>query len=107
MIKTIRIIISEEQHQKSPADFGILAITHPMNDTVEDILNSAAIQKSGTFRIVLMTLAVCVIAASFSMFLVSENSSQSKHLQQVFGISPWMYHLVNLIYDFVSLSWLL
>jgi hypothetical protein len=86
---------------KSPSDFGILAISHPMNDTAEDILNSMAIQKSGTFRIVLMTLAICVIAASFSMFLVSENASKSKHLQQVFGISPFLYHLVNLIYDFV------
>lgn len=85
---------------KSPSDFGIFAISHPMNDTAEDILNSTAIQKTGTFRIVLMTLAICVIAASFSMFLVGENTSKSKHLQQVFGISPWLYHLVNLIYDF-------
>lgn len=49
-----------------------------------------------------MTLAISVITASFSMFLVDENSSQSKHLQKVFGISPWLNHLVNLIYDFVS-----
>lgn len=35
---------------KSPSDFGILNINHPMNDTVEDILNSVAIQKTGTFR---------------------------------------------------------
>ncbi|KAI6182270.1 ATP-binding cassette sub-family A member 1 [Aphelenchoides bicaudatus] len=85
---------------KSPADYGILPISHPMNDTVEDILNSMAIQKTGTFRIVLMTLAICVIAASFSMFLVDEHSSKSFHLQKVFGISPWLYHCVNLIYDF-------
>jgi hypothetical protein len=48
-----------------------------------------------------MILAICVITASFSMFLVSENSTKSKHLQRVFGINPWMYHLVNFIYDFV------
>lgn len=42
-----------------------------------------------------------MIAASFSMFLVSENASKSKHLQHVFGVSPVMYHVVNLIYDFM------
>lgn len=54
-----------------------------------------------------MTLAICVIASSFSMFLVDENASKGTHLQKVFGISPWLYHLVNLIYDFVSVLKLL
>ncbi|KAI6203529.1 ATP-binding cassette sub-family A member 1 [Aphelenchoides besseyi] len=85
---------------QSPNKFGIYAINHPMNDTAENILNSAAIQKSGTFRVVLMTLALCVITARFSVFLVNENSSRSKHLQRVFGINPWLYHTVNFIYDF-------
>jgi hypothetical protein len=67
-----------------------------------------AIQKTGTFRIVLMTLAICVIASSFSMFLVDENASKGTHLQKVFGISPWLYHFVNLVYDFVSFwGWLI
>ncbi|KAI6229043.1 ATP-binding cassette sub-family A member 1 [Aphelenchoides fujianensis] len=81
---------------------GIHAISHPMNDTAQDILNSAAIQKSGTFRVVLITLALCVITSRFSVFLVTESSSRSKHLQRVFGINPVLYHLINFVYDFVS-----
>lgn len=98
------VLRSQLPNGKSPADYGILAINHPMNSTADDILNSTAIQKSGTFRVVLMTLAICVIVASFAMFLVDENTSKSKHLQNVFGISPWLYHFVNLVYDFVSLK---
>jgi hypothetical protein len=86
---------------KSPSDFGILAISHPMNYTVKDMIDPIYIQKVTYFRIVLITFAICVISASFSMFLVNENRSKSKHLQHVFGISPFLYHLVNLIYDFV------
>jgi hypothetical protein len=86
---------------KSPSNFGILAISHPMKETAKDGLDSIPIQKRVSFRIVLIIFAICVISSSFSMFLVSENASKSKHLQQVFGISPFLYHLVNLIYDFI------
>jgi hypothetical protein len=86
---------------KSPSDFGIFAISHPMNDTAENSINSFSIQGIDIYRVILIILAICVITASFSIFLVDENVSKSKHLQQVFGISLWLYHLVNLIYDFI------
>jgi hypothetical protein len=49
-----------------------------------------------------MILVMCVITASFSLILVDERRSFSKHLQRIFGVSPWMYQLVNFCYDFIT-----
>uniref|UniRef100_A0A914DTF3 ABC transporter domain-containing protein n=1 Tax=Acrobeloides nanus TaxID=290746 RepID=A0A914DTF3_9BILA len=34
------------------------------------------------------------------MLLVDEDASHSKHLQKVFGVSPWMYWVTNFLCDF-------
>lgn len=53
------------------------------------------------FRIVLIQLVLCVIPASFSMFLVEERVSFSKQLQLIYGIPPVLYTMINMLYDFV------
>ncbi|VDK30002.1 unnamed protein product [Anisakis simplex] len=55
------------------------------------------------FRIVLLLLAVSVIVASFSMVLVDERVSYSKHLQFVSGVKPLLYWIINFLHDVVRL----
>uniref|UniRef100_A0A0M3IWL6 Stage II sporulation protein M n=1 Tax=Ascaris lumbricoides TaxID=6252 RepID=A0A0M3IWL6_ASCLU len=53
------------------------------------------------FRIVLLLLALSVIVASFSMVLVEERISYSKHLQTISGVKPWLYWIVNFVHDMI------
>jgi len=80
----------------------IVTITHPMNHSIQQSLDTDSIERSTMFRVVLVQLVFSVIPASFSMLLVEERMSFSKHLQRIFGTPPYLYVLVNLLYDFVS-----
>ncbi|KAH7728597.1 ABC transporterATP-binding protein [Aphelenchoides avenae] len=98
----LRATAVDQSENVSASDVGILAISHPMNNTVDEALDANAIQKTVSFRIVLMILVLCVITSSFCLQLVDERRSFSKHLQRIFGISPWIYELVNFLYDFAT-----
>ena len=85
-----------------PEEIGIMTISHPMNKTVEGAVgDSQQLQKTIFFRVVVMILVLSFIPASVCMLLVEERSSFSRHLQTVFGVSPWMYWVTNFIYDYV------
>ena len=53
-------------------------------------------------------IAICVIfamsfiPASFTMYLIEERTSNSKHLQFVSGVNPVVYWFSNFSWDLVS-----
>jgi len=58
-----------------------------------------------------VVIAICVIfamsfiPASFTMYLIEERVSNSKHLQFVSGVNPIMYWVSTFCWDMVSLHW--
>lgn len=56
-----------------------------------------------------VVIAICVIfamsfiPASFTMVLIEERASNSKHLQFVSGVNPFMYWVTNFFWDMVTL----
>jgi hypothetical protein len=56
-----------------------------------------------------VTIAICVIfamsfvPASFVMVLIEERSSNSKHLQFVSGVNPFIYWVANFAWDMVNI----
>uniref|UniRef100_A0AC34QV07 ABC transporter domain-containing protein n=1 Tax=Panagrolaimus sp. JU765 TaxID=591449 RepID=A0AC34QV07_9BILA len=90
---------------KDPEEVGIMTISHPMNKTVEDAVGfSDQLQKTMMFRVVVSVLVLSFIPASACLLLVEERTSFSRHLQSVFGVSPWLYWLTNFIYDYMILN---
>uniref|UniRef100_A0A7E4VBK1 ABC transporter domain-containing protein n=2 Tax=Panagrellus redivivus TaxID=6233 RepID=A0A7E4VBK1_PANRE len=86
----------------APETIGIMAINHPMNETVEGAVgDSQQLQKTIIFRVVIMVLVLSFLPASTCILLVEERISYSRHLQSVFGVSPWMYWVTNFVYDYV------
>ncbi|XP_052777802.1 phospholipid-transporting ATPase ABCA1-like [Mya arenaria] len=83
-----------------PADYSIVAISHPMKMT-KDQLDITALLSD--FREV--TISICVIfamsfiPASFTMYLIEERVSNSKHLQFVSGVNPCIYWVSNFCWD--------
>uniref|UniRef100_A0A183V9A3 ABC transporter domain-containing protein n=1 Tax=Toxocara canis TaxID=6265 RepID=A0A183V9A3_TOXCA len=82
-----------------PESVGILAYSHPMNESITDMADQSNAARMIAFRIVLLLLVLSVIIASFSMVLVEERITYSKHLQTVSGVKPWLYWTVNFVHD--------
>ncbi|XP_059140252.1 phospholipid-transporting ATPase ABCA1-like, partial [Physella acuta] len=88
---------------KTPNNYGIVAINHPM------ILTSQEIQIETIHRNAVNVVAsICVIfamsfvPASFVLYLIEERVSNSKHLQFVSGIKPTVYWLANWAWDMLN-----
>lgn len=110
----------------NPEDYGISAINHPMNRTRAQLYayslwvlsTPLSIQAHGKATLVLsvcrkasvidvmiaisVIFAMCMIPASFVLFLIEERTSGSKHLQFVSGIHPVVYWVANFTWDMVS-----
>ncbi|KJH53200.1 ABC transporter, ATP-binding protein [Dictyocaulus viviparus] len=82
-----------------PNNLGIITISHPMNTTVQDTVDSEASKKLVAFRIVLIMLVLCVIPAGFTVFLVEERVCDAFHLQLVSGLSKFTYWMTSYIFD--------
>ncbi|XP_078319655.1 phospholipid-transporting ATPase ABCA1-like isoform X1 [Crassostrea virginica] len=86
-----------------PTRYGITTVNHPMeltkNQLNEQLLYQGAID---------VVIAICVIfamsfiPASFTMVLIEERSSNSKHLQFVSGVNPIMYWVTNFFWDMIN-----
>lgn len=86
----------------SRGDYGIVAINHPMNLTMNQ-LALETLKKAGTSILVAVTVlfAMSFVPASFLIFLIEEKISNSKHLQLVSGVNKLIYWVQVYTWDFV------
>ncbi|GFR59378.1 ATP-binding cassette sub-family A member 1 [Elysia marginata] len=85
---------------KTAEEYGIVTTSHPLRRTE----NSAIQNAHGGF----LASAICILfafsflPAGFVVFVVEEKSSNSKDLQILCGIKPFLYWLVNWMWDMVN-----
>lgn len=86
-----------------PTRYGITTVNHPMELTKTQLNEQLLYQ--GAIDVV---IAICVIfamsfiPASFTMVLIEERASNSKHLQFVSGVNPFMYWVTNFFWDMIN-----
>ncbi|XP_064626259.1 phospholipid-transporting ATPase ABCA1-like isoform X3 [Lineus longissimus] len=86
-----------------PNKAGITLIQHPLNLTKSQLIGETA--KQGYVDVL---IAICVIfalsfiPASFVLYLIEERTSNSKHLQFVSGVSPYIYWCANIVWDLMN-----
>lgn len=84
----------------NPADHGIVAFNHPMPFTTQQYL-----AQSETAILLNLFVAICIIfalsfiPASFLVFLLEERENNSKQLQFVSGVKPYIYWVSNFVWD--------
>nr|UOU03308.1 ATP-binding cassette subfamily A1-like 1 [Brachionus rubens] len=86
-----------------PREHGIVAINHPMSFTRSQFLSQLE------QRIIIdLFVAVCIIfalsfiPASFLVFLLEERANNSKQLQFVSGVRPYIYWISNYVWDLLN-----
>ncbi|XP_019523093.1 PREDICTED: retinal-specific ATP-binding cassette transporter [Hipposideros armiger] len=97
-------ILRASLHQdRNPEEYGITAISQPLNLTKEQLSEIIVLTTS-----VDAVVAICVIfamsfvPASFVLYLIQERVNKAKHLQFVSGVSPTAYWLTNFIWDIMN-----
>ncbi|PIO76738.1 ABC transporter, ATP-binding protein [Teladorsagia circumcincta] len=88
-----------ESKDTDPSTLGIIAVNHPMNQTVKESFDAEGSSKLIVFRIVLIVLVLCVIPAGFTVFLVEERVCDAFHLQLVSGLSRFTYWFTGYLFD--------
>lgn len=87
----------------NPADHGIVAYNHPMPFTSKQFLD-----QSETTILINLFVAICIIfalsfiPASFLVFLLEERENNSKQLQFVSGVKPYIYWVSNFFWDLIN-----
>jgi ATP-binding cassette subfamily A (ABC1) protein 1 len=95
--------INEENNYSNymnPAEHGIVAFNHPMNFTKAQFLEQ--LEKRiviDLFVAICMIFALSFIPASFLVFLLEERETNTKQLQFVSGVKPYVYWTSNFIWD--------
>ena len=86
-----------------PLNVGIIGINHPLPFKPQQ-LNQATVEPiaNDLFVAICILLALSFIPASFLIFLVDERASNSKQLQFISGIKPYIYWISNFIWDLVN-----
>ncbi|XP_071145778.1 phospholipid-transporting ATPase ABCA1-like isoform X2 [Mytilus edulis] len=88
---------------QNPEEFGITTVNYPMNATVKQFTEETLRESFIDVTIAIcMIFAMSFIPASFVMVLIEERSSNSKHLQFVSGVNPFIYWLANFLWDMVN-----
>ena len=91
------------QENVDPADIGIICINHPLPYTSAEL--SQERDESGEndiFVAICILFALSFIPASFLIFIVDERASNSKQLQFISGIKPYIYWIANFIWDLMN-----
>ncbi|KAK3933415.1 Phospholipid-transporting ATPase ABCA1, partial [Frankliniella fusca] len=92
---------------KNSRDYGIQTYNWPLpKDPDEDDKNKIDPVEIGvTFSSAITVIfAMSFVPASFVMYLVEERVQQSKHLQLVSGLRPYVYWLQNYTWDLVNFA---
>uniref|UniRef100_A0A1I8FY41 ABC transporter domain-containing protein n=1 Tax=Macrostomum lignano TaxID=282301 RepID=A0A1I8FY41_9PLAT len=82
---------------------GVSGWTHPITfrtTYVQNVLSANTMVSAMT--VVSIIFALSFIPASFVIFLISEKTTNAKHLQFVSGINPTMYWVVNHIWNLLN-----
>jgi ATP-binding cassette subfamily A (ABC1) protein 1 len=85
------------------SEYGIVAINHPMDFTTGDLANQLLLQLFiDLFVAICIIFALSFIPASFLVFLLEERENNSKQLQFVSGVKPYIYWLSNFLWDLIN-----
>jgi ATP-binding cassette subfamily A (ABC1) protein 1 len=87
------------------ANVGLISINHPLPYTVKQINDQLTSNRNignQVFVSICIIFALSFIPASFLIFTVDERSSNSKQLQFVSGIKPYIYWTANFIWDMLN-----
>nr|QNH67855.1 ATP-binding cassette transporter subfamily A member 1-like protein X1 [Brachionus rotundiformis] len=86
-----------------PTEHGIVATNHPMSFTrlqfIEQLEQRIMID---LFVAVCIIFALSFIPASFLVFLLEERANNSKQLQFVSGVRPYVYWISNFMWDLIN-----
>ncbi|CAF1655294.1 unnamed protein product, partial [Adineta ricciae] len=74
-----------------PSAYGITTINHPMNETNNMLSTEFILQGSDVVISVFIIVAMSFVPASFTLFLVYERATKSKHIQYINGLYPLVY----------------
>ncbi|KAE8742746.1 ABC-transporter, subfamily A member 02 [Frankliniella occidentalis] len=100
----LRSLLPEDKKNAS-RQYGILTSNHPLPLTPEQYkdktMNEAFIV---LFHAVSVIFAMSFVPASFVIFLIEDRVAQSKHLQLVSGLRPFVYWLQSYTWDLVSFA---
>ncbi|XP_033737996.1 ATP-binding cassette sub-family A member 7-like isoform X2 [Pecten maximus] len=97
------ILRSMAPNVSKPTDYGIVTFNHPVEYTKSQ-LTTKLLRASGVDLVIAicMIFAMSFIPASFTMVLIEERASNSKHLQFVSGVNPTVYWISNSTWDMMS-----
>ncbi|XP_062988617.1 retinal-specific phospholipid-transporting ATPase ABCA4 [Elgaria multicarinata webbii] len=88
---------------RNSEDYGITAISHPLNLTKEQLSEVTVLTTSVDAVVsICVIFAMSFIPASFVLYLIQERVTKAKHLQFVSGMSPFVYWITNFLWDIVN-----
>ncbi|CAF1349808.1 unnamed protein product [Adineta steineri] len=85
-----------------PSAYGITTINHPMNETNNMLSTEFILQGSDVVISIFIIVAMSFVPASFTLFLVYERATKSKHIQYINGLYPLVYWLTNFVWDLLN-----
>ncbi|CAF0986967.1 unnamed protein product [Rotaria sordida] len=85
-----------------PSAYGITTFNHPMNETNNMLSTEFILQGSDVVISIFIIVAMSFVPASFTLFLVYERATKSKHIQYINGLFPLVYWLTNFVWDLLN-----
>ena len=73
-----------------------------MNETNNMLSTEFILQGSDVIISIFIIVAMSFVPASFTLFLVYERATKSKHLQYINGLYPLIYWLTNFVWDLLN-----
>ncbi len=99
----LRTRLKQSNTMANVNDYGIVAINHPMDFTTGDLANQLILQLFiDLFVAICIIFALSFIPASFLVFLLEERENNSKQLQFVSGVKPYIYWTSNFMWDLIN-----
>ncbi|KAK9511087.1 hypothetical protein O3M35_005719 [Rhynocoris fuscipes] len=99
----LRSTLAAMNSTQNPSLYGIRTINHPMNFTKKqmdiELIRQSAVSILHTISII---FALSFVPASFTLYLIEERVSKSKHLLLVSGVSRLFLWIEEFIWDIVA-----